>query len=62
MKKTERHQAMLKQHFAQEMEKEGKDAPEYEKVKATYEERENKKVTDSIDGLPIKQKRKWRIW
>lgn len=54
---------MLKQHFAQEMEKEGKsDVPEYEKVKAAFEDRENKKVTDSIDGLPIKQKRKWRIW
>jgi hypothetical protein len=38
-KKTERHQAILKQHFAEEMEKKGLDAPDYEKVKAEYEER-----------------------
>jgi len=61
-KKTERHQAILRQHFAEELEKDGKDAPDYEKVKAEYEEREAKKVTDSIDRLPIKQKRKWRVW
>ena len=47
---------------AEELEKEGKDAPDYEKVKADFEEREAKKVTDSIDSMPIKQKRKWRIW
>lgn len=61
-KKTERHQAILRQHFAEELEKEGKEAPDYEKVKADFEEREAKKVTDSIDSMPIKQKRKWRIW
>ena len=44
------------------MKKDGIEAPEYEKVKAEFEEREKKKVTDSIDALPIKQKRKWRIW
>jgi len=44
----------LRQHFAKEMEKEGKEAPDYEKVKAEYEEREAKKVTDSIDRMPVK--------
>jgi len=37
-------------------------APEYEKVLGEFEEKDNQKVTDSIDKLPIKQKRKWRIW
>jgi len=37
------------------MEREGKtDIPEYEKVKAIYEENEKKRVTDSIDSLPVK--------
>ena len=44
------------------MEKKGLTAPEYEKVQAEYIERDNQKVTDSIDKLPVKQKRKWRIW
>ena len=61
-KKTERHQAYLRQHFAEELEREGKDAPDYERVKAEYEERDRSKVTESIDRLPIKQKRKWRVW
>lgn len=61
-RKTARHQAILKQHFAEEQGKLGKDTPEYEKVKAEFEERERNKVTDSIDKMPIKQKRKWRIW
>lgn len=61
-KKTQRHQAILKQHFAEEMEKTGKGTPEYEKVKAEFEDRENKRVTDSVDSLPVKGKRKWRIW
>lgn len=61
-KKTERHQAILRQHFAEEMEKEGKQAPDHEKVQAEFEEREAQKVTDSIDRMPIKQKRKWRVW
>lgn len=60
-RKTDRHQAILKQHFAQELEKEGKSV-EYEKVKADFEDRDAKKVTDSIDRLPTKIKRKWRIW
>lgn len=62
-KKTERHQAILKQHFAKEMKDQGKsDVPEYEEVKAAFEERDKKRVTDSIDSLPVKTKRKWRIW
>ena len=61
-KKTERHQAILKQHFAEEMKKQGKDAPDFERVQAEYEARDKQQVTDSIDRLPIKQKRKWRIW
>ena len=62
-KKTERHQAILKQHFAQELKDQGKtDIPEYEEVKADFEERDKKRVTDSIDSLPVKGKRKWRIW
>ena len=44
------------------MEKEGKQAPDHEKVQAEFEEREAQKVTDSIDRMPIKQKRKWRVW
>lgn len=37
------------------MEKEGKtDIPEYEKVKAEFEERDKKRVTESIDSLPVK--------
>ena len=60
--KTERHQAYLKQHFSQELEKMGKDAPDYERVKAEFEERDRAKVTESIDSLPVKQKRKWRVW
>ena len=61
-KKTERHQAYLRQHFAEEAAQEGKDVPDYEKVRAEYEERDRAKVTDSVDRLPIKQKRKWRVW
>jgi len=61
-KRTERHQAILKQHFAEELKDQGKDAPDYEKVRADFVEREKKKVTDSVDSMPIKQKRKWRIW
>jgi len=61
-KKTERHQAILRQHFAEQLEKEGKEAPDHEKVKADFEEREAKRVTDSIDSMPMKQKRKWRVW
>ena len=60
--KKKRKQAVLKQYFAEEMQKEGKDTPEYERVQAEYAERQEREVTDSIDGLPVKQKRKWRIW
>jgi hypothetical protein len=44
----------LRQHFSEESKREGKDTADFEKVKADYEERENKKVTDSIDKMPIK--------
>ena len=61
-KKNKRHQAILKQHFAEDMKKQGLDAPEYERVMAEYEEKENKRVTDSIDSLPVKKKKSWRVW
>jgi hypothetical protein len=32
VEKTKRHQAILKQHFAQEFEKQGKSVEEYERV------------------------------
>jgi hypothetical protein len=44
------------------MEKQGKSTPEYERVKADFEDRDRKKIIDSVEGLPEKGKRKWRIW
>ena len=61
-KKNKRHQAILKQHFAQEMKDKGLDAPDVERVKAEHEERENRRVTDSIDSMPVKKKKSWRVW
>ena len=52
----------MRQHFAEEAAKDGKDVPDYERVKAEFEERDRAKVTESVDRLPIKQKRKWRVW
>ena len=54
-KRNERHQAILRQTFAQE---EGR--TDFDEVKP---EHESKRYSDSIDNLPIKQKKKkWRIW
>lgn len=36
--------------------------PEYEKLRAEFEERENQRTQAAIEQLPMKQKRKWRIW
>jgi len=45
--RMERHQAILKQHLADERKKQGvPDDP----------------MKDSVDSLPVKRKQKWRIW
>ncbi len=59
LKRQERHQAILKQHFAEERKKQGLEVGDYEKVKPEYEKDPMK---DSVDSLPIKRKQKWRIW
>ena len=59
-KRLERHQAILKQHLAEERKKQGLDVnDDYEKVTPEYEKDPMK---DSVDSLPVKRKQKWRIW
>lgn len=53
-KKNERHQAILRQTFAQE---DGR--TDFDAVKPEHEEA---RYRDSVDNLPIKRKQKWRIW
>jgi hypothetical protein len=57
--RNERHQAILKQHLAEERKKQGLEVGDYDKVKPEYEEDPMK---DSVDSLPVKRKQKWRIW
>lgn len=59
-KRLERHQAILKQHLAEEMKKKGVSIDgEVEKVLPEYE---RDPLKDSVDSLPVKRKQKWRIW
>ena len=59
-KRLERHQAILKQHLAEEMKKKGVDIDgEVEKVLPEYEKDIYK---ETVDNLPVKRKQKWRIW
>lgn len=53
-KRNDRHQAILRQTFAQE---EGRQ--DFDEVKPEHEEDRYK---DSVDNLPVKRKQKWRIW
>ena len=57
--RMDRHQAILKQHLAEERKKQGKDVGDYEEVKPDYDKDPMK---DSVDSLPVKRKQKWRIW
>ncbi len=56
----DRHQAILKQHLAEERKKQGLEVGDFEKVKPEYEKDDPMK--DSVDSLPVKRKQKWRIW
>ena len=58
-KRKDRHQAILKQHLAEERKKQGLEVGEYEEVKPEYEKDPMK---ESVDSLPVKRKQKWRIW
>jgi hypothetical protein len=58
--RNQRHQAILKQHLAEERKKQGLEVGDYEKVKPEFEKDDPMK--DSVDSLPVKRKQKWRIW
>ena len=61
-KRNERHQAILKQHLAEERKKQGLEVPEnIEEVKPEYQGKDDP-MKDSVDSLPVKRKQKWRIW
>ena len=57
--RNERHQAILKQHLAEERKKQGLEVVDFDQVKPEYEKDPMK---DSVDSLPVKRKQKWRIW
>jgi hypothetical protein len=60
MLRMDRHQAILKQHLSEERKKQGLDPlGEYEPVKPSYEK---DPMEDSVDSLPVKRTKKWRIW
>lgn len=58
--RNERHQAILKQHLAEERKKQGLEVGDYDEVKPDYDGKDPMK--DSVDNLPVKRKQKWRIW
>jgi hypothetical protein len=51
--RNNRHQAILKQHLAEERKKQGLEVGEYEEVKPEYEKDPMK---ESVDSLPVKRK------
>lgn len=60
MNRMDRHQAILKQHLAEERKRQGLEPlGDYEEVQPSYEKDPMK---DSVDSLPVKRKQKWRLW
>lgn len=51
--RNKRHQAILRQHLAEERKKQGLEVGEYEEVKPEYEKDPMK---ESVDSLPVKRK------
>ena len=61
--RTERHQQILQQFIAEERKKKG--LPDYQEgVESVKPIHEGKKplMQDSVDHMPIKRRKKWRIW
>ena len=61
-KKTKANQRILKEHLISEKLNVDPSHPDYERLRNEFEERENIRTQEAINKLPIKQKRKWRLW
>lgn len=59
--RNERHQAILRQSFAEDARKQGIQVDDVESVKAEHEGGEDP-YKDTVDNLPVKRKQKWRLW